>query len=182
MLELKNKYLLEYSTIILSRYGILDSMKLRVGQQAPELNLKDQNGKVHKIADYLGKWVFLYFYPKDDSPGCTIEACSVRDNMDQFKQFNCTVVGVSIDTPKSHAKFVEKFTLPFTLLADDRKDLVKNYGVWGEKEYMGREYMGTIRTSFIIDPEGKIRRIYMEVRPKKHIDAVLQDLKKLQAK
>lgn len=155
-------------------------MKLSSGQIAPEFSLKDQKGVEHKLSDYRGKWVFLYFYPKDDSPGCTIEACSSRDNMDKFNKFNCTVIGVSTDTEKSHAKFVQKFSLPFTLLADDKKELVKAYDVWGEKEFMGRDYMGTIRTSFIIDPEGKIRKIYAEVRPKKHIADVLDDLKKLQ--
>lgn len=157
-------------------------MKLSSGQIAPEFSLKDQKGAVHKLSDYRGKWVFLYFYPKDDSPGCTIEACSVKDNWDNFKKFNCTVLGVSTDGEKSHAKFVQKFSLPFTLLADDQRNLVKIYDVWGEKEFMGRDYMGTIRTSFIIDPEGKIRKVYAEVRPKKHIADVLDDLKKLQKK
>ncbi|MEK7524213.1 MAG: thioredoxin-dependent thiol peroxidase [Patescibacteria group bacterium] len=156
-------------------------MKLHTGDPAPELGLKDQDGKTHSIASYLGKWVFLYFYPKDDTPGCTIEACTARDNFAQFKKMSCVVLGVSIDTPASHTKFIKKFTLPFTLLADDKKELVQTYGVWGQKEYMGREYMGTFRTSFIIDPQGKIRKIYREVRPKTHIEEVLKDLKKLQA-
>lgn len=153
-------------------------MKLRTGDTAPALGLlKDQHGISHEVADYRGKWILLYFYPKDDSPGCTIEACSIRDRWDEFKKHNCVVLGVSIDTSRSHEKFVQKFSLPFTLLADDQKELVQKYDVWGEKEFMGRQYMGTLRTSFLIDPEGKIRKIYEEVRPKTHIAEVLRDLK-----
>lgn len=144
-------------------------MKLRVGQTAPQFK---------GFADHRGKWILLYFYPKDDSPGCTIEACSLRDNIDQFKKYNCVVIGVSTDTEKSHAKFIQKFTLPFALLADDTKELVRSYDVWGEKEFMGRQYMGTRRTSFLIDPEGKIKKIYEGVRPKIHIAEVLKDLKR----
>ena len=148
-------------------------MKLRSGEAAPQFK---------GLADNLGTWILLYFYPKDDSPGCTIEACSVRDNIDQFKKYNCVVMGVSTDTEKSHGKFIQKFALPFTLLSDDTKKLVRSYDVWGEKEFMGREYMGTRRTSFLIDPEGKIKKIYEEVRPKTHIAEVLNDLRKLQRK
>ena len=154
-------------------------MKLTVGQIAPSFRLKDQNGKEHSLSDYKGKLVLLYFYPKDDTPGCTIEACNVRDNFDEFKKYNVTVLGVSIDTTTSHTKFAEKFKLPFTLLADDVKELVKTYDVWGEKNYMGRDYMGTLRTSFLIDKDGKIAKIYEGVNPKRHIAEVLKDLKKM---
>ncbi|MFA6521835.1 MAG: thioredoxin-dependent thiol peroxidase [Candidatus Gracilibacteria bacterium] len=155
-------------------------MSLSIGQPAPEFNLKDQNGAYHGLGEYRGKWVFLYFYPKDDSPGCTIEACSVRDNFKQFEKLNCAVLGISTDTTKSHAKFDQKNKLSFTLLADDKKQTVIGYEVWGEKEFMGRQYIGTIRTSFLIDPEGKIRKIYGEVHPKRHIAEVLKDLNKIQ--
>lgn len=148
-------------------------MSLTTGQPAPEFPA---------LTAHRGSLVFLYFYPKDDTPGCTIEACSIRDNFAQFKKYNCAVLGVSIDTEKSHAKFTQKFTLPFTLVPDDKRELVKLYDVWGEKEFMGRQYMGTLRTSFLIDPDGKIRKIYQEVRPKTHIAEVLKDLKKITAR
>lgn len=151
-------------------------MKIKIGDAAPEFTLKDHNAKEHALRDYRGKWVLLYFYPKDDTPGCTIEACSFRDNINAFKKHNTVVLGVSVDTAKSHAKFVRKFTLPFTLLADDKKELVKIYGVWGEKNFMGRDYMGTIRTSFLINPDGIIKKIYEGVNPKRHIAEVLIDV------
>lgn len=151
-------------------------MELAIGHTAPDFALKDQNGKVHKLSDYRGKTVFLYFYPKDDTPGCTIEACSIRDNFSKFKKHGVVVLGVSIDPEKNHAKFVKKFELPFTLLADDKRELVKTYSVWGEKEFMGRTYMGTYRTSFLIGPNGKIKKIYEGVNPKTHIAVVLKDL------
>lgn len=151
-------------------------MKLKVGQSAPDFELLDQIGKPHTLKQYLGKKVFLYFYPKDDTPGCTIEACAIRDNFSVFEKKGVVVLGVSIDPPKNHAKFVKKFDLPFTLLADDRHEVVKLYDVWGEKEYMGREYMGTLRTSFLINADGKIKKIYTGVNPKKHIGEMLKDL------
>lgn len=155
-------------------------MKIKIGDAAPEFTLKDHNAKEHALRDYRGKWVLLYFYPKDDTPGCTIEACSFRDNISAFKEHNTVVLGVSVDTAKSHAKFVRKFTLPFTLLADDKKELVKIYGVWGEKNFMGRDYMGTIRTSFLINPDGMIKKIYEGVNPKRHIAEVLIDVSHLE--
>jgi peroxiredoxin Q/BCP len=154
-------------------------MKLKVGQMAPQFNLSDQAGQIHNLKDYAGKWVLLYFYPKDDTPGCTKEACSFRDNLPKFKKSAVTVLGISIDSVTKHKKFAEKYKLPFTLLADEEKKVVGLYDVWQMKKFMGREYMGTVRTSFLIDPKGKIAKIYEHVKPEIHSTEVLQDLKTL---
>jgi len=154
-------------------------MKLSVGDKAPTFELPDQAGTVHRLQDYAGKWVLLYFYPKDDTPGCTTEACTLRDNYDSFKKIDAVVLGVSIDSPKSHGKFVTKYDLPFTLLADEEKKTVEAYGVWGLKKFMGREYMGTKRISFLIGPDGTIAKIYEDVKPAAHAEEVLNDLKAL---
>lgn len=151
-------------------------MKLKVGQPAPDFELPDQNGDMHKLSDERGKWVLLYFYPKDDTPGCTKEACAIRDNFPDFKKVKAAVLGVSVDSVKSHKKFSEKYKLPFTLLADEEKEVVKLYGVWGKKKFMGREYDGTLRTSFLIDPEGAIAKIYENVKPATHAGEVLADI------
>src|SRR5512142_574142 len=116
---------------------------LKPGNKAPDFTLPDQEGKTHSLSDYAGEWVLLYFYPKDDTPGCTAEACGIRDNYDAYGDAEVTVLGVSTDSVKSHAKFVTKYALPFTLLADEEKKVVAAYGVWGEKKFMGRDYMGT---------------------------------------
>ncbi len=134
-------------------------MKLKINQKAPDLTLLDQNGKKHKLSNYKGKWVLLYFYPKDDTPGCTKEACAIRDSFPDFKKLKITVLGVSVNSVKSHKKFADKYKLPFTLLADESKAVVNKYGVWAKKKFMGREYMGTLRTSFLINPSGKIAKI-----------------------
>ena len=134
---------------------------------------------MHSLKDYKGKFVLLYFYPKDDTPGCTKEACSMRDNLSKFKKLDAQVLGVSIDTVKSHAKFAKKFDLTFPILADEKKELVEAYDVWGKKKFMGREYMGTFRVSFLIDPKGKIAKIYDPVKPELHADEVMKDLKEL---
>lgn len=120
----------------------------------------------------------LYFYPKDDTPGCTKQACMIRDHFPDFKKLKLTVLGVSVDSVKRHKKFAEKYDLPFTLLADESKSVVKQYGVWAKKKFMGREYMGTLRTSFLIDPKGVIVTIYENVKPDEHADRVLADMKK----
>ena len=148
-------------------------MKLKVGQKAPVFELPDQDGKIHKLSDYKGKFVLLYFYPKDDAPGCTIEACSIRDNFSSFKKIKTIVLGVSADSIKSHKKFEEKYSLPFPLLSDKNKKVIKAYGVWGKKKFMGREYMGIKRTSFLINPDGKISKIYEDVKPAHHASEVL---------
>lgn len=155
---------------------------LKVGSKAPRFRLPDQEGKEHALKDYLGKWVVLYFYPKDDTPGCTAEACSFRDNFARLKRQGMVVLGVSVDPVKKHAKFVEKYSLPFTLLSDEDKTVVEKYGVWGKKKFMGREYMGTLRTTFLIDPAGKIAKIYENVKPDAHAEAILADLTALKPK
>jgi peroxiredoxin Q/BCP len=152
---------------------------MKLGQKAPGFHLPDQDGKMHDMKDYAGKWVLLYFYPKDDTPGCTIEACAMRDNLPKFKKMKAVVLGVSADPVKKHAKFAEKYNLPFTLLADEKHELIDAYGVWAKKKFMGREYMGILRNSYLINPEGKIAKIYEGVKPKDHAEEVLQDLREL---
>jgi len=152
---------------------------LKLGKKAPAFSLPDQEGNVHTLSDYLGKWILLYFYPKDDTPGCTKEACMIRDHWPKFKKLGIQVFGVSVDPVKRHAKFVEKYDLPFTLLADEEKKIVQKYGVWGEKKFMGRTYLGTSRVSYLIDPEGTIAKVYEDVKPAEHAEEVLRDLKRL---
>lgn len=154
--------------------------ELTVGGLAPDFTLPDQDGKEHTLSQYHGKWVLLYFYPKDDTPGCTLEACTLAQNWPEFKKHKAVVLGVSIDKVEKHKKFVEKYTLPFTLLSDVEKKVVTFYGVFGEKKFLGRTYMGTRRISFLIDPVGKIAKIYNDVKPLLHADEVLTDLKMLQ--
>jgi peroxiredoxin Q/BCP len=155
------------------------STSLKPGDKAPAFSLPDQAGKVHKLSDVKGKWVLLYFYPKDDTPGCTTEACTLRDNFPAFKKLNAVVYGVSADSAKSHTKFIEKYELPFTLLSDEEKEVTKAYGVWGPKKFMGREFLGIRRWSFLIDPKGKIARVYDNVKPAVHAEEVLADIESL---
>lgn len=143
-------------------------------KKAPDFTLPDQTGKEHSLSDYTGRWVLLYFYPKDDTPGCTKEACGIRDNFAAFKRKGIVVLGVSTDSVKSHGKFVQKYNLPFTLLADEDKKVVELYGVWGKKKFMGREYLGTLRNSYLIGPDGKIQKIYEGVKPEEHAAEVLE--------
>ena len=152
---------------------------LKQGDKAPEFSLPDQDGKKHSLKDGRGKWVLLYFYPKDATPGCTVEACTLRDAYPQFGKLDAVVFGVSTDSVKSHAKFAEKQKLPFTLLADEQKEVVEAYGVWGKKKFMGREYMGIKRWSFLIDPKGKIAKVYEDVKPAAHAEEVLADIRAL---
>ena len=154
-------------------------MKLKQGSKAPHFSLPDQNGLIHKLSDYLGQWILIYFYPKDDTPGCTKQACSIRDNESGFKKLKTKVFGISIQNVKSHKRFEEKYNLPFTILADEDKKVVTKYGVWGKKKFMGREYVGTFRTSFLINPKGEIAKIYEKVKPEAHAEEVLCDLKTL---
>ena len=151
----------------------------KLHSKAPDFTLNDKDGVPHSLSDYRGKWVLLYFYPKDDTPGCTKEACGIKDNFPAFAKADAEVLGVSVDSEKSHGKFAEKFNLPFTLLADPEKRVVALYGVWGKKKFMGREYMGTLRTSFLIDPQGKIEKIYEKVNPERHAEEVLADIRSL---
>lgn len=150
------------------------------GTKAPLFTLADQTGKTHALSDYKGGWVLIYFYPKDDTPGCTKQACAIRDDFPAFNTLGLTVFGISTDSVKSHAKFVEKYELPFTLLSDEDKKVVEAYGVWGKKKFMGREYLGTMRTSFLIDPKGVIAKVYTDVKPDLHAEMVLGDVKALQ--
>lgn len=152
---------------------------MKPGNKAKDFTLPDQEGKMHSLADYKGKWVLLYFYPRDTTPGCTVEACAIRDAFGDFKKYGATVLGVSGDTEASHKKFAEKHSLPFPLLADTERGLIRSYGVWGKKKFMGREFMGIRRISFLIDPKGKIAKIYDPVRPAMHAEEVLQDIKSL---
>lgn len=150
-----------------------------IGKKAPPFSLPDQSGKIRSSKEFLGKWLVLYFYPKDDTPGCTVEACSFRDNFTAFKKAGAEVLGVSVDPVKKHAKFQEKYALPFSLLADAEQVVVERYGVWGKKKFMGREYMGTSRVSFLIDPKGNIVKIYNPVKPATHVEIVLADIHSL---
>jgi peroxiredoxin Q/BCP len=139
------------------------STTLKEGDKAPNFTAKDQAGNEVKLTNYKGKKVVLYFYPKDDTPGCTKEACNFRDNFNMLKKKGIEVIGISTDNVKSHGKFVEKFDLPFTLVADEEKTIVQDYGVWGEKKFMGKTYMGTNRVTFIIDEKGVITKIITKV-------------------
>ena len=148
-------------------------LKLKEGDKAPEFTVATSGGGRISLANYLGKNVILYFYPKDDTPGCTKEACAFRDYFADFKKKGAVVFGVSPDPVKSHDKFVKKFELPFTLLADEDKQIVEAYGVWGQKSFMGRKYMGVYRVTFLIGPDGKIRKIWPTVKPEEHAAEVL---------
>ena len=150
---------------------------LEEGQMAPEFIAKDQEGNTVSLADFAGKTVVLYFYPKDDTPGCTAEACDFRDNYQGLSAKDIVVLGVSVDDEKSHKKFIAKHNLPFTLLADTDKQIVEAYGVWGEKNMYGKTYMGTNRKTFIIDKEGKIAHIISKVDTKNSTAQVLELLK-----
>jgi peroxiredoxin Q/BCP len=157
-------------------------MAIAVGDKAPGFSAPDQDGKMHQLSDYSGRWLLLYFYPKDDTAGCTKEACGIRDSWDRFKELNAAVLGVSTDDVKSHRKFADKYQLDFPLLADADKKVVEDYGVWGEKKFMGRTYMGTNRTSFLIGPDGRIVTIYEKVKPETHAAETLLDIFKLSSK
>jgi peroxiredoxin Q/BCP len=151
-------------------------LKLKEGDVAPEFSVATNGGGKISLTDFKGINIILYFYPKDDTPGCTKEACAFRDHFADFKKKGAVVLGVSPDSAKSHDKFVEKFKLPFTLLADEDKKIVEAYGVWGEKTFMGRKYMGTHRVTFLIGPDGRIKKIWPQVKPEEHAQEVLAAL------
>ena len=151
-------------------------LKLKEGDPAPTFTAVTSGGGKVSLADYLGKNVILYFYPRDDTPGCTKEACAFRDHFADFKKKGAVVLGVSTDPVKSHDKFVKKFQLPFMLLADEDKRIVEAYGVWGQKSFMGRKYLGTHRVTFLIGPDGRIKNIWPEVKPAEHAAEVLAAL------
>ena len=149
---------------------------LKEGDKAPDFNITDQTGKVHKIDDYKGKKLILYFYPKDLTPGCTVESCNLRDNYESLKKDGFEVIGVSADDEKKHQKFIDKHDLPFNLLADTNKEVLNNYGVWGEKKFMGKVYDGIHRTTFVIDEKGVIIKIINKVKTKNHTQQILDEL------
>jgi len=152
-------------------------MQLSAGVEAPDFNLADHNETMHKLSDCRGKPVVLYFYPKDDTPGCTKEACGFRDDYDVYEQSGVVILGISPDSPKKHAKFKEKYNLPFTLLADEDHQVCDLYGTWGLKKSRGREYEGVLRTTFLIDAQGRIVKIFKNVKPEGHSAEILDALK-----
>jgi len=154
-------------------------LKLKEGDKAPEFVATTNTGEKLTLKDLRGKPVVLYFYPKDDTPGCTVQACGIRDSYQDFKRAGAVVLGVSPDPVKSHVKFIEKHRLPFTLLADEDKAIANAYGVWGEKSFMGRKYMGNHRVTFLIGPDGRIARLWPAVKPETHAAEVLQAIKDL---
>lgn len=149
---------------------------LSVGEKAPDFSLPTGDGKVLSLKDFRGKKVVLYFYPKDDTPGCTREACSFEENLDAVRKKGAVVIGVSADSPDSHQKFSKKYGLSFPLVSDEKKNIVEAYGVWKQKSFMGRKYMGIERTTFVIDKEGKIQNMFEKVRVDGHTDQVLAAL------
>ncbi len=150
--------------------------ELTVGAKAPAFSLQDQSGKTISLADLKGKTIVLYFYPKDDTPGCTTEACTYRDEYAEFKKKGVVILGVSPDDAESHAKFAEKFSLQFPLLADEGHKLAEAYGTWVEKSMYGKNYMGVERSTFVIDPDGKLAAIYRKVKAGEHVADVLAAL------
>ena len=148
---------------------------LQAGDQAPAFSLPDQDGNQVSLKDFAGKKLVIYFYPKDQTPGCIKEACSFRDNIDAFKKHGIAVIGVSIDSEKSHQNFISKQNLNFPLLADVNKEMVTAYGVWGEKSMYGRKYFGTFRKTFLINPQGIIDKIYHKVKVATHAEDILKD-------
>jgi peroxiredoxin Q/BCP len=147
--------------------------KLKEGDKAPDFAVPDATGKTVRLKDLRGKKVVLYFYPKDDTPGCTREACSFRDSFAKFKKSGIEVLGVSLDSETSHQKFARKYDLPFRLLADTERAISESYGTYGEKKFMGRTYMGNNRMTFLIDEKGKIKKIFSKVKPEDHAEEVL---------
>lgn len=147
--------------------------------KAPHFSLPDQNNIIHHLSGYREKWVVLYFYPKDDTPGCTKEACSFRDYLDLLHKEHVIVLSVSKDSPSSHKKFAEKYRLNFPLLSDETAHIIKAYGAWGKKKFMGREYEGILRTTFLINPQGIIVKEYKNVDPTDHAQKIYEDIKKL---
>jgi peroxiredoxin Q/BCP len=146
------------------------------GKKAPAFKLKNQDGKVVSLSDFKGKDVILYFYPKDNTPGCTAEACSFRDAMPRFTGIDAVILGISPDSVESHKKFAEKFNLPFNLLSDEEKEVVQKYDVWKEKNNYGKKYMGVVRTTFVIDKNGIIKKIFGKVKVDGHSEEVMKAL------
>ena len=161
------------SSVISSVCARMTSMK------APDFNLPDQDGNIHKLKDFKGKWLIVYFYPKDDTPGCTKEACIFRDASEDYKNLGVSIIGISKDSIKSHKKFIEKHQLNFPLLADEDGKVVESYGAWGEKSLFGVKYTGILRNTYLINPKGEIVKVYEKVKPEIHSEQILGDLKTL---
>jgi len=151
-------------------------LKLKEGDSAPAFTATTTEGRQTSLSDFKGKNVVLYFYPRDDTPGCTKESCAFRDEIANFERKGAVVLGVSTDSAKSHAKFKEKYNLPFPLVADEDKRIVQAYGAWGQKSFLGRKYMGTHRVTFLIGPDGRIKKIWPKVKPATHAKEVLEAL------
>ncbi len=152
---------------------------LKENSKAPDFELLDENGKLHKLSDYFGTPLVLYFYPKDDTPGCTAEACSFRDDYSAFEKSKTKIIGVSPDSVASHKKFKEKYVLPFPLLSDAQHTVAEQYGVWVEKKVRGKKSMGILRTTFLIDRNGNIAKVFAGVKPSEHSKEVLEALQSL---
>lgn len=155
-------------------------MPVNTGDNAPAFSLPDQNGNTVTLDDFKGKTVILYFYPKDDTSGCTKEACQFRDSFPSFKEMDAVILGVSPDSVKSHKKFADKYNLLFSLLSDEDKSVIEKYDVWKEKSMYGRKYMGVERTTFVIDKKGKIRKVYNKVKVPDHDKQILETLKEIE--
>lgn len=148
--------------------------------KAPDFRLQDHSGKYHALSDYVGKWVVVYFYPKDDTPGCTKEACGFREAEKEFAKRDVVIIGISKDSVSSHKKFADKYHLTFSLLSDPDHTVIEKFGAWGKKKFLGREYEGTHRNTYLIDPKGNIIKTYTGVNPLTHVQQVLSDLDHLQ--
>ena len=151
-------------------------MPIQKGLPAPEFSLNDDEGRTRVLSEFKGTKVVLYFYPKDDTPGCTTEACNFRDDYGAYVDAGITILGISPDSVKSHQKFREKYTLPFSLLADEDHKVAEAFGVWGKKKFMGKEYMGVLRTTFIVDEKGRIAHVFEDVKPADHSKEILAQL------
>ena len=147
--------------------------------KAKDFSLPDQDGKIHSLSDYFGNWLIIYFYPKDDTPGCTKEACNFRDRVEEFTKRGVRIVGISKDTVSSHKKFVDKYKLNFPLLSDPEHKVIEQFGAWGKKKFMGREYDGIFRNTYLVNPKGEIVQEYKGVNPLTHASKILQDLDQL---
>ena len=147
---------------------------IKIGDKAPEINSIDQNGEKITLKQFLGKKIILYFYPKDMTPGCTAQSCNLRDNYQQLLDSGYVVLGCSADSPEKHQKFIEKYDLPFPLISDQSKEVLNQYGVWALKKFMGKEYMGILRTTFVIDENGIIEDIITKVKTKEHTSQILR--------
>lgn len=155
---------------------------LKINTKAPEFKLSDETGEIHTLSDYKGKYIILYFYPKDDTPGCTTEALMFKKILAKLQKMDVIVFGISADTVESHKKFKKKLKLNFPLLSDVEKKVIKAYDAWGQKKFMGRTYDGILRNSILISPEGKVLKIYQGVKPLLHAEEVFKDIKELKEK